>query len=235
MPKTILIAPLNWGLGHATRCIPIINALLQKKHTVILASDGVALALLKKEFPALNAETLPSYQITYPENGNFVIQMAKLVPGILKAIKQERLALEKLVEKHQIDIVISDNRYGMYHTSVKSIYVTHQIKVAAPFGEDLLAKLQQKFLKHFDEIWIPDVEGAINLSGKLGHNSNVPKNALYIGALSRFKSNFKSVNQVAEQDEYVIAVISGPEPQRSVFEKMLVEQLSKLAMPSVIV
>lgn len=48
--KRILISPLNWGLGHATRCIPIIKALEANNFEPILASDGDALGLLKKNF-----------------------------------------------------------------------------------------------------------------------------------------------------------------------------------------
>ncbi len=48
--KKILVAPLNWGLGHATRCIPIIEALENNGYVPIIASDGVALEMLKKNF-----------------------------------------------------------------------------------------------------------------------------------------------------------------------------------------
>lgn len=236
MPKTVLIAPLNWGLGHASRCVPIINALLNNGDSVILASDGVALALLKQEFPDLSTEELPSYGITYPKNGNFIIHMATLVPRILKAIKQERITLAKLISKYQIDVVISDNRYGMYHESVKSIYLTHQIKVAAPMGEDLLASLQQKFIANFDKLWIPDVEGDINLSGKLAHNDKVGNNAKYIGALSRFTENIVGQKpENAPNENFVLAVISGPEPQRTAFEVLLFKQLLAYGKPAVIV
>ena len=72
--KRILVAPLNWGLGHATRCIPIIRALLEQGHQPLIASDGVALALLRKEFPSLPFFELSSYKVSYAEKGkNFKI------------------------------------------------------------------------------------------------------------------------------------------------------------------
>lgn len=224
MSKTVLVAPLNWGLGHAARCVPIIQALLVN-HQVVLASDGVALELLKLEFPDLPVEVLPSYGITYPENGSFVSHIAKQIPGILKAIQSEKTLLSKLVEKHNVDVVISDNRYGMHHHSVKSIFITHQIIISAPFGERFLAKLQQKFVRKFDEIWIPDVSTEPNISGKLGRNSLVPKNAKYIGLLSRFSTESPSNKPNGiDSEEFVLAIISGPEPMRSQFEQLMSSQ-----------
>jgi UDP:flavonoid glycosyltransferase YjiC (YdhE family) len=77
--KTILIAPLNWGLGHATRCIPIIKALQENNYIPIIASDGIALELLQKEFPYVQTLKLPSYKIEYAKNGkNFKWKLLKI-------------------------------------------------------------------------------------------------------------------------------------------------------------
>ena len=46
----ILLAPLEWGLGHATRCIPIINELIKQNCEVLIAVEGATEHLLKKEF-----------------------------------------------------------------------------------------------------------------------------------------------------------------------------------------
>ena len=237
LAKTILVTPLNWGLGHASRCVPIINALLKNGHQVILASDGVALELLKQEFPDLVTETLPSYDVTYPENGNFIWHIAKLIPSILSAIKAENAVLKGLIKKHGIDLVISDNRYGMYNANVKSIFMTHQIKVASPMGEGVLANIQKKYWQNFDELWIPDFAGSTNVSGKLSHNEIVPVSALYLGTLSRFTEESISLKpeNLSCNSGFVLAVISGPEPQRAVFEKVLFEQLLSIEKSVVIV
>ncbi len=235
--KTILIAPLNWGLGHASRCMPIINALLKNGHHVILASDGVALELLKQEFPDLIIEELPSYGVTYPENGNFIWHVAKLIPSILTAIKAENKKLTELVKTYGIDVVISDNRYGMYNANVKSIFMTHQIKVASPMGEGVLATIQKKYWQNFDDLWIPDFAGEPNVSGKLSHNEIVPETAKYLGSLSRFTTELISIKpeSLTLDSGFVLAVISGPEPQRTVFEKILFKQLSSIQKPVIIV
>lgn len=89
--KTILIAPLNWGLGHATRCIPIIKALQENNYIPIIASDGIALEILRKEFPYLQFLELPSYQIEYSKNGkNFKWKLLKNFPKMMEAIWNEK-------------------------------------------------------------------------------------------------------------------------------------------------
>ncbi len=114
LKKRILVAPLNWGLGHATRCIPIINALINNNFTPIMASDGVALELLKKEFPEVKTIELPSYNITYSKKGgSFKTKLIMDSPKMLKAIKGEKKLVKKLIEDKEIDGIISDNRLGV--------------------------------------------------------------------------------------------------------------------------
>lgn len=226
LSKTIIISPLNWGLGHATRCIPIINALLKQNHRVVIASDGAALELLALEFPQLQRESIPSYNITYPEKGSLLFHVLKMVPRILQTIFKEHQALKELVKKHKADVVISDNRYGMYHRKLKSIYITHQLMIPTPFGAGFIAGLQSLFLKNFNQIWIPDDPGERNLSGKLSHNRWVTQQTKYIGVLSRFDDSLEAVNPngFSEQLPFYLAVISGPEPERTAFEKLILKR-----------
>ena len=99
MKNRILIAPLNWGLGHATRCIPIINALIDDGFEPVIASDGIALMLLKKEFPELMHLDLPAYNVTYAKNGkNFKIKLLKDSPKLFKAIKAEKKEIKHIVK-----------------------------------------------------------------------------------------------------------------------------------------
>ena len=101
MSKNILVAPLNWGLGHATRCVPIIRALIIEGYNPILASDGVALEMLRKEFPDLQTLELPSYQIEYAKNGkNFKWKMIKNSPKMISAILEEKKIIRvKIIKK----------------------------------------------------------------------------------------------------------------------------------------
>ena len=170
MKKRILVAPLNWGLGHATRCIPIINALVQEGFVPIIASDGDALSLLRKEFPNLSSIELPSYNITYAKNGKmFKLKLIKDSPRLLKTIKAEKKAISGILEHNDIAGIISDNRLGVRNKNTPSVFITHQLNVLSGTTTWLSTKMHQKFIKKFDACWVPDADGELNLSGKLGH------------------------------------------------------------------
>jgi uncharacterized protein (TIGR00661 family) len=214
--KRILVTPLNWGLGHATRCIPIIKALPSFGFEPVLASDGVALSLLKKEFPHLESIELPSYDIRYPKKGNyFKFNLIKGLPKMVKTIKAEKKALEEIIDTHKIEGVISDNRLGVYSKKVPSVIITHQLQVLSGNTTWLSTKMHQKFIKHFDECWVPDHQGAFNLSGKLSQIALQKIPVKYIGPLSRFH---KSESKIKYD---ILILLSGPEPQRSILEEKL--------------
>jgi uncharacterized protein (TIGR00661 family) len=230
-PKRILICPLDWGLGHATRCIPIIRLLLEQNAEVIIAADKRPLELLKQEFPDLKLITLKGYEINYPKSGSMTLSMLFSIPKILKGIKREHIELDRIINEEAIDIVISDNRYGCWSKKVKSIFITHQLMIKSPFGEKILHKRVLKYVKNYDECWVPDSsEQKNNLSGDLAHKFPLPTNTYFIGALSRFKA--------IKQNEFeydVMAIISGPEPQRTIFERIISEQLFNSGLKSLIV
>ncbi|TXE09029.1 glycosyltransferase [Gelidibacter salicanalis] len=222
MKQKILIAPLNWGLGHATRCIPIIRSLLICNYTPILASDGAALALLKKEFPELEAIELPSYNITYTKNGNFLkLKLLLDGPKIIKAISAEKRALETIVKTHHIDGIISDNRFGMYHKGFPSVFITHQLQVLSGTTTWLSTRLHQRIIKKFDACWVPDYNDAPQLSGIMGQAKNAIFKIHYLGPLSRFEK------QVIPYEFDVMVLLSGPEPQREILETILLTAFEK--------
>lgn len=236
MKKRILVAPLNWGLGHATRCIPIINDLQKQGVEVIIASDGRSSLLLKKEFPNLVHLDLPSYNINY-QGGNLIFSMAIQLPKIFSAINKEHLELENIISEHKIDAVISDNRYGMWNKKTPSIFITHQLFIHLPkpisFLSPIVNYLNHRFIKKFDECWIPDFPNENNLSGKLSHKINTTfpltfrasavREAYFIGTLSRFR---KIENAKKKYD--LLIILSGPEPQRTIFEKLIQSQITNI-------
>ena len=220
MKKRILIAPLNWGLGHATRCIPIINALISNNFEPIIASDGVALTLLKKEFPDITTIELPSYNVTYAKNGKyFKLKLLKDSPKLLKAIKAEKKAIKAIVKDYNIDGIISDNRLGVRYKKIPSVFITHQLNVLSGNTTWLSTKMHQKIIEKFDECWVPDTKGDINLSGKLGHSNAFEVPVKYLGPLSRFTNK-----NVAIKNDLMV-LISGPEPQRTLLEEKLLLEL----------
>jgi len=219
--KNILIAPLNWGLGHATRCIPIINALLANGFTPILASDGAALELLKKEFPTLRALALPSYKIQYAKNAsNFKWKMLRNLPRIIKAISNEKKIVSQWIEQYNLSGIISDNRPGVVSKKIPSVYITHQLNVLTGNTTWLTSKLHRMTIRKFSECWIPDTDHTQNLSGKLGHSEKPSALRLkYIGPLSRFEKKPLPIKYD------LMILLSGPEPQRSILETQLKNQI----------
>lgn len=211
--KNILIAPLNWGLGHATRCIPIINALIENEYNPIIASDGVALELLKKEFPKLQFELLTSYSIKYSKKAAFFkLKLVSQLPCIFSAYYHEKKQVNKLVEKYNLVGIISDNRLGVYSKKTKSVFITHQLTVLSGNTSWLTTKIHNYIIKKFDECWVPDFKNEPNLSGKLGHPKSILTNIKYIGPLSRLKKT-----TIPKKYKYLI-LLSGPEPQRTILE-----------------
>ncbi len=216
----ILVAPLNWGLGHATRCIPIIRELLHQGHRPYIASDGVALSLLKKEFPNLPAFELPSYKISYAVKAkNFKIKMIWDSPKVFKAIAKEKKAVKRLVKEHDLQGIISDNRLGAYYKKVPCVFITHQLNVLSGNTTWMSSKAHQKIIKKFDICWVPDVKEKPNLTGKLGHLKKSKLNIAYLGPLSRFEKEELSITHD------LMVLLSGPEPQRTMLEEKLMEEL----------
>jgi len=215
--KNILVAPLHWGLGHATRCIPIIRALLEYGFNVVVASDGAALLLLQKEFPHLEAVALPSYNITYPKKGGlFKWKILLKFPQIKKTMAAEKRLVNQLVEAGKIQGIISDNRFGVRSKTIPSVYISHQLNVLTGSTSFLSSKLHQNVIKKFDACWVPDVDDVVmNLSGKLGHLKKEPFPIQYMGVLSRLEK--KELPKTID----VLLLLSGPEPQRTLFEEKL--------------
>lgn len=228
---TILVAPLYWGLGHATRCIPVIDALLWAGAKVVLASDGGALDLLREQYPELPAVELPAYGIRYPSR-HMVYHMARQLPRIRRAILLERRKTASIVRDYGIDAIISDNRYGVRHTGVPSVLLTHQLhlQLSPPWLKRLTNALLHRVLRGFDACWVPDQSGPFNLAGALAHPALPDLPTTYLGVLSRLE------RQPATPLEWdVLAVLSGPEPQRQYLEEALLQQLQALPLRALIV
>lgn len=223
--KRILVAPLHWGLGHATRCIPLIQGLERLGAEVLLASDGAALQLLRAEFPHLPSFALPSYRIRY-RTANMVWNIGRQLPRMLYAIRAEHGAVKRLVREHGIHGIVSDNRYGCFAREAVSVLLTHQLQLRVPGRpfEWAANGLLRRALGRFDAVWVPDLAGEPNLAGALAHTgSRVHANVCFIGPLTRMR-------HYEHDPEYDVAVVlSGPEPQRTILEQRLLEQA--LALP----
>lgn len=224
-PMRILIAPLDWGLGHATRCIPVIYELLSQNVDVWLAGEGFQEILLKKEFPNLPFLYLRGYRVKYGKSGpGLIATIFRQVPHIFHAIRRENEWLQDVVKEYKFDAVISDNRYGLYHTNIPCIFITHQLNIKSPFGkwgERVLQKRNYQLINRFTECWIPDEDKENSLAGQLSHPTMMPSiPARYIGILSRLKKENNG-----EKKNHLFISLSGPEPQRTLLENKIIHDI----------
>jgi uncharacterized protein (TIGR00661 family) len=228
----ILVCPLDWGIGHATRCVPVIRELLRQNVNVIIGAGGRPLAFLKQEFPTLQFIEFPGYRFSYPASGNMAFKMILQSPRILWGIRKERQLLEQIIKNYNIDCVISDNRFGLSTKKTPSVFITHQVMIKAPrclpFMESILYRVNRYFISKFNECWIPDFDDEPNLSGDLSHLKPLPSNSFYVGPLSRF-DEVPVVNSEQEINKHIkydfLVLLSGPEPQRTILEEKILTQL----------
>lgn len=233
-PSKILIAPLDWGLGHATRCLPLIDFLLREKHSVCLAAPHKILDFVAATFPEIRQIPLDGYDIQYSKSKAFFAgKLISQVPKILKAIRREHRWLQQIQAREKFDLVISDNRYGLYHPGLPCVIMTHQLMIKSGLGKLMdrqLQKLHYRFLEKFKACWIVDEAGADNLSGELAHPAHLPGNAGYIGILSQM-TLFRPVEQpvhTVKKNPEILILLSGPEPMRSQLEAALLPQCKAL-------
>lgn len=219
--EKILIAVLNWGLGHATRCIPIIRELIGSGKKLVLASDGISLKLLQKEFPDLVCHEIAPYNVNYGGH-SMALSIISQLGKIAKAIKQEHIDVQALHNKYHFDLIISDNRYGCYVKGIENIFISHQLNIQSKniFLSKLANLSIRYYLKIFDKIWVPDDDQG-SLSGNLSHFKGRTK-LEYIGALSRFKKE-----QLPKHYDILI-ILSGLEPKRTILEEALLAELKDM-------
>jgi hypothetical protein len=224
--KTIFYGALDWGLGHATRSVPIIRQLL-KGNTVVLGVTPFTKTIFDEEFPELKKVDLPAYDIKYSSILPIWIKLGLSSPRISRIIAAENKALGKIIADNTIDVIISDNRFGLYNEKVHSVFVTHQLFLKVPVFEGLGNKINQKHISNFNEVWVPDFDGSASspesLSGELSHGKHFHNNIKYIGPQSRLQD----VITETEKDKYdYLVLLSGPEPARTELEKKLLKVIS---------
>lgn len=231
--KTILVAPMDWGLGHATRCIPLIRELLQRHCKVIVGGSGLSLELLRKEFPLIEFVTLAAYSPVYSASSSLVLKMAEQLVKFLLIIQREHRQVQRLIKERAIDVVISDNRFGCWSVAVKTVFITHQLTIQLPKGFSWLAGplnyFNRRAVSKFSECWVPDIQGENNLTGILSAAGAL--RVRYVGAISRFAKPVLD----AKKKYDIAAILSGPEPQRSMLEDMLLNQFSECGLRCILV
>ncbi len=223
----ILVTPLNWGLGHATRCIPVIRELLAQDCEVIIGSSGPSVVLLKNEFPALHHIEAPAYTVKYSRRKWFFpLKLLLQYPKLKKQVTKENEWLQEAVDRYSIDAVISDNRFGMYHGKVPSVIVTHQLAIKTGLGTLANYFAQKKnyaYLSKFSACWVPDYPSKPGLAASLSHPQKKPSFPVaYIGPLTRFEKI-----ETTEIKNHLLIIVSGPEPQRTIFENKILDDIHR--------
>ncbi len=217
----VVIAPLNWGLGHASRCIPLIRVLERHCRKVIIATDGAAKLLLTKEFPNLDMYELPDYGIQY-KYGSIFLNILVSLPTIMRAVQKERILAKLIVKTSGATVILSDNRLGFRANGLRNFYLTHQINIlhANKMIADIGSVIHHWFIKKFDLCFVPDYNGEKAICPALSHHQNLPLQ--YIGPLTRIKN----LNLPKKYD--ICVLLSGTEPQRSRLEYLLLKELNTL-------
>lgn len=240
----ILLAPLNWGLGHATRCIPLIRQFLAEGNEVVLAGDGDSIMLLRKTFPDLRVVDLPSLELRYTHNAQQRGFYLRAIPALIRFTLADHYYLRQLLAREHFDRVISDNRFGLFSREVHCTYITHQLYPILPkrlrIVQPIARALHALIYRRYSEVWVPDyADSTHNLAGDLAHGGAFDQYARYIGPLSRFSQYIDEegtkVCQANDHTYPVVAILSGLEPQRTYFEQALIADLKDAADRTLIV
>lgn len=225
----ILLAPLDWGLGHATRLIPIIKFLENKEVSLVLAASGRSKQLLQEEFPKLPMLDLPSYDIRYSKNGALTsLKILTQIPRAARVMQEENRLLSDYIREFDLKAVITDNRPGLHSDEIPCVYITHQLEIRTGLRwlDRYASKIHQKWINKFDACWVPDQEKNGGLAGALSHP--IRKTGFeyqYIGCLSRYPKIEPSSKRKRLK---LVLMLSGPEPQRGILEKKLLDQIKGL-------
>ncbi|MBD3636021.1 MAG: hypothetical protein HUJ25_01665 [Crocinitomicaceae bacterium] len=215
--KTVIISPLDWGLGHAARCIPIIRQLKAQECKVIFAGVQLQIDLIHKDFPDLIVELIPGYDIELDSQSSTYWQMLVQFKSMKRRTKQEHVMANELVHKYDADIVISDNRYGFYSADALNIFITHQLNPQIPVFRKSVKRMIENYIAHFNHLWIPDNPENPICGNLLDAEIAIPVH--YIGYLSRFEK--REVPLAYD----ILVIVSGPEPERSRFQELVTDIL----------
>ena len=227
----IIYAVCAWGLGHATRSLPVIRKLIDEGNEVTIISEGRSLELLKNELKDRASEyiKIPGYPMLLSKNSRqFMAKSIVYWPNFLRRMIKGLSILTNMLKNRECDLIISDGRYDMYSKKIPSYFISHQMRIMNPLrikmfesGSETFNKF---FFKRFKQVIIPDFKND-SLSGELSHNlKKIDEDKLnYVGVLSDFKKK-----DIVKDIDYLVS-ISGPEPQRTMFEEKILDQIDSLS------
>lgn len=227
--KKILLSPLNWGLGHVARTIPIIQSLLEKKNEIIVFCNSQQKQFYIQYFPDIKYIQHPDYPFKFKGEGKWVKDTLFQFFPLYKYLKKEREIVDKWIKYLKPDLIISDQRFGFYSSKVRSIIISHQLNLPVSKWTFLVKWWNSKLLLKFDEIWVPDNKNRA-LSGSLSQGKH--QNIHFIGIASRFQGYSEKKTPIKYEN---LGIVSGPEPYNQQFLTLLIEKLSNSAVKSAII
>lgn len=215
--QRILVCPLDWGLGHAARCVPLIKQLQAQGNSLVIGCTQWQQEFLRSELTEVEYTVLFGYNVTYSKRTPLALKMLWQLPRLRYLFRKENAWLHLFVRANKIDVVISDNRYGLYTPRAECVFITHQLQIPAPWLSESVNRLNRRYIEKFNACWVPDYASEeTSLGGNLSHVTAAPRNVKYIGPLSRF------TKQPPNHEEFdVLVLLSGVEPQRSLLEEKL--------------
>lgn len=221
----VLVCPLDWGLGHAARCVPVIKALQNSGFEVAVATGGGQASLIQKELPGISCFPLPGYDIHYSSYLPLVVGLILQSPSHVSRYFKARKHFLRIVRSYRPSVIISDNRPECFWEKAFNVYITHQLSVylgGSGFLEKILSHIHAKAARYFHQVWVPDMPEYPGLSGRLGHpaHSYFRQSIVYVGLLSRFTSLSPAQSVLYD----VCFTLSGPEPARSLWEIKIITQ-----------
>lgn len=229
MPKKILIAPLEWGLGHTSRCVPLAQHYHSQGYDIFFAGNQIQQQLFKAACPFVRLLDLEGYGVVYPKKAAaFIVKIASQIPKIQQAVNREHRWLRRQMREHQFDVILSDNRYGMYHKDAFCVLLTHQLHIQtnSGLGDRVLKQINKQFINKFDECWVVDNQQSL-LAGKLSHPIGLKIPYRYIGWLSQFQFKKHTSSPPLSGKNYTLAVLSGPEPMRTQLQMALLHIMQR--------
>lgn len=227
--KTILVAPLNWGLGHAARTAALIDYLRRSGARIILAGDGKSGLWLRRHYPTLKYWPMPELDLHYSRHNHQILCLLGQLWKVIGWMHADKCCVREIARQEKPDYILSDNRPGFRAKDIHSIYITHQVRIHLPqswrWAEGIATAIHRHLFKSFDEVWIPDYEQIDkSLAGELSHPAPRGITSQYIGPLSRLEPYLET----PEDTRYdTLILLSGLEPQRSIWEKELIEQYAQ--------
>lgn len=231
----VVFSPLDWGFGHTLRLIPLIRAFKEEGCTIIIACNSAQRKIIANELTGVDYVELDSILISYGKNKTATRwKLLALAPKILIQVNFEHRCLQRLIEEKHPSAVISDNRYGFYSPDLPSVFITHQLSPSSGLGawiDNLIRRYLYRYVNRFTECWVPDKKRD-GLAGNLSNPIDLPDIPVkWIGPVTRLKP----VNPGVSQNIKCLIILSGPEPQRTLLEKILLPQSAKIPGTVVIV